>query len=122
MAKKFSRIKVLKLLCLAILFLAVSLGAVEALLLIDIGGIDFAVTFLLFYFAVIRDTIAFKYQCLKDDIRNFLDYVSGLYMFRPKIFLSHLSASGLIVAVTASVFFACVLWLPVIYLSSGVVA
>lgn len=116
---KFDRTTLLKFVCLIILLVALPLGAAELLFLVDLGGIDFAVTFLLVYFAIIRDAISYKYRNLKSGLNEFLVYASALYMFRPRVFVSHLSASSLIVAVTASVFFACLLWIPLIYVSSG---
>lgn len=116
---KFDRTTLLKFVCLIILLVALPLGAAELLFLVDLGGIDFAVTFLLVYFAIIRDAISYKYRNLKSGLNEILVYASALYMFRPRVFVSHLSASSLIVAVTASVFFACLLWIPLIYVSSG---
>lgn len=118
---KFDRTTLLKFVCLIILFVALFLGAAELVLLVDLGGIDFAVTFLLVYFVTIRDSISYKYRNLKSGLNELVVYASGLYMFRPRVFVSHLSASSLIVAVTASLFFAGLLWVPLIYVSSGLV-
>ena len=116
---KFDKTTLLKLLCLIVLLVALPLGAAELLFLVDLGGIDFAVTFLLVYFAMIRDVVSCRYRNFKYALNDFLVYVSSLYMFRPRVFVSHVSASSLIVVVTASVFFACLLWIPLIYVSSG---
>jgi len=111
----------LKSLVLLVLFTAILLGAVELVLLVDLGGIDFAVAFLLVYFAAIRDTIIYKVRVLKSEIDAAIDYLSELYIFQPKIFVSHVGASGIIVTFTCSVFLACLMWVPLIYVSSGFV-
>ncbi|MDO9319446.1 MAG: hypothetical protein Q7V56_14790 [Gammaproteobacteria bacterium] len=118
---KFDRTTLLKFVCLIILFVALFMGAAELVLLVDLGGIDFAVTFLLVYFATIRDAISYKYRNLKSGLNELIAYASGLYMFRQRVFVSYLSVSSLIVAMTASLFFACLLWVPLIYVSSGLV-
>ena len=116
---KFDRIALLKTVCLIILVAAIALGAVELIFLVDLGGLDFAVTFLLVYFATIRDTLIYKYRVLKSNIGEATIILSGLYVFQPKVFVSHASASGVLIALTCSVFLACLLWVPLIYLSSG---
>lgn len=115
---KLNRTNLLRLACLLILVIAVSFGAAELLLIVDLGGIEFAVTFLLAYFASIRQVLAFKYRMLKSDIRQFVEFLSELYMFRPKVFISHVSATGVLVALTCSVFLACLFWVPVVLASA----
>lgn len=116
---KFDRTTMLKLACLIILLVVVPFGAMELVFLVDLGGIDFAVTFLLVYFASIRDALIHRFHTIKSRLGVALVFLSGLYIFRPKVFVSHVSASGAILALTCSVFFACLLWLPLIYVSSG---
>lgn len=116
---KFDRTTLLRLVCLFILIVAMSMGAIELVFLVDLGGIDFAVAFLLVYFAAIRDTLIYKYRLFKSDIQEVIVSLSGLYIFQPKVFVSHALASGVLVALTCSVFLACLLWVPPICLSSG---
>lgn len=113
------RAALLKFICLIILIVAIFFGSVELVFLIDLGGLDFAVTFLFVYFASIRDTIIYKYRVLKSEIEEAIVFLSGLYIFQPKVFVSHASASGVLVALTCSVFLACLVWVPLIYVSSG---
>ncbi len=119
---KFDRTTFFRLVCLLILIAAMSMGAIELVFLVDLGGIDFAVAFLLVYFAAIRDTLIYKYQVLKSGIGEFFVYLSGLYIFQPKVFVSHALASGVLVALTCSVFLGCLLWVPPIYISSGFIS
>ncbi len=116
---QFDRNTLLKALVLVILILGIFLGATELVFLVDLGGIDFAVTFLLVYFASIRDILIFKFRVLKSEINEFTHYLSELYAFKPRIFISQASASGVLLALTCSVFLACLLWIPAIYLSLG---
>ncbi|PCH61540.1 MAG: hypothetical protein COC19_04670 [SAR86 cluster bacterium] len=116
---KLDRTSLLKLVCLIILIFAMFFGAVELIFLVDLGGIDFAVTFLLIYFASMRDALTYKFRLHKSNLRAALVYLSELYMFKPKIFVSHASAAGILVALTCSIFLACLVWVPLIYVSSG---
>lgn len=119
---KLDRTAVLKIVCLIILIVAIFMGAAELVLLVDLGGLDFAVTFLLVYFASIRDNIVYRYRAFKSNIKEAMIYFSALFIFQPKVFVSHASASGLLIAFTCSVFLACLLWVPLIYLSSGFIS
>jgi len=119
---KFDRVTLLKAICLIILVVAIAFGAIELIFLVDLGGLDFAVTFLLVYFASIRDTLIYKYRVFRSNIGEAIVILSGLYIFQPKVFVSHASASGVLIAVTCSVFLACLLWVPLIYVSSGFIA
>ncbi|MEQ9023168.1 MAG: hypothetical protein RLN82_10485, partial [Pseudomonadales bacterium] len=116
---KLDRKLILKSLVLFVLIAAIMMGAVELLFLIDLGGLDFAVTFLLVYFAAIRETITYKYRAFKSEISELIQYFAALYLFQPKVFVSHASASGVLVALSCSVLLACLLWIPLIYVSSG---
>ena len=119
MKLQFDRNTWLKALVLIILVLGMFLGATELVFLVDLGGIDFAITFLLVYFASIRDILIFKYRVLKSEINDLVCYMAELYAFKPKVFISHASASGVLLALTCSVFLACLMWVPAIYLSLG---
>ena len=116
---RFDRKLLLKSVLTLVVLGAILLGAVELVFLIDLGGMDFAVTFLLLYFAAIRDTLIYKTRILKSEIVSAIEYLSELYMFQPKVFVSHAGATGIIVSFSCSLFLACLLWLPLIYLSSG---
>ncbi|NKB33914.1 MAG: hypothetical protein GKR91_12520 [Pseudomonadales bacterium] len=115
---KFDKPTLLKIACLIILFVAIALGAVELLFLVDLGGIDFAVTFLLVYFASLRDSLIYKYRVLKSDFEKTITFLSELYIFQPKVFVSHASASAVLITLTSSVLLACLMWIPLIYISS----
>lgn len=118
---QLDRKSLLRSVVLVILIVAMLFGAAELVLLVDLGGLDFAVTFLLVYFAAIRDTIIYKYRILKSETGVAIKLLSQLYIFQPKVFLAHATASGLLVTLTCSVFLVCLMWVPLIYLSSGFV-
>ncbi|HAJ75840.1 MAG TPA: hypothetical protein DCM64_05245 [Gammaproteobacteria bacterium] len=94
----------------------------ELVFLIDIGGIDFAVTFLMLYLASTYNILMAKWNNFRSEFGGFILYLSQLYMFKPKVFVPHATASGLIVAFTCSLFLACLFWVPVMYVSSGFIA
>ena len=104
-----------------LLLLAILPFSFELIFLIDIGGIDFALTFLILYLGTFFNTLVEKSDNFKREVSRSVYFLAQLYMFRPRIFLSHATASGLVLAVTCSVFLACLLWIPAIYLSSSLI-
>lgn len=116
---EFNRKNLLRILCLFVLIVAISMGAIELVFLVDLGGIDFAVTFLMVYFATIRDTLIYKFRIVKSELDRTLIYLSELYLFKPRVFASHATASSVLILISGSVLFACLMWLPAIYLSSA---
>ncbi|MBQ15098.1 MAG: hypothetical protein CMQ17_11970 [Gammaproteobacteria bacterium] len=105
-----------------LLLLAVLPFSMELILLIDIGGIDFALTFLIFYLGATYNTLIVKLDNLKRDVSDFGFFISGLYMFKPRVFVPHATASGVLIVLTCSVFLTCLFWIPVMYVSSGFIA
>lgn len=115
---ELDRKTIIRIICLAIV-IALLPFSFELVFLIDIGGIDFAVTFLMLYLASIYNVLAVAWDNFKRELRGFIVFLSELYLFKPKVLLPHAAASGLIVAITCSLFLACLFWIPALYLSSG---
>jgi len=118
---RMDRKMLIRLGCL-LLLLAVLPFSMELILLIDIGGIDFALTFLIFYLGATYNTLIVKLDNLKRDVSDFGFFISGLYMFKPRVFVPHATASGVLIVLTCSVFLTCLFWIPVMYVSSGFIA
>lgn len=114
-----SRNRIIKTLMLVVLVIAILLGAFELAFLVDVAGLDFAITFLLAYFVAIRDSLVYRYRIVKSEFMATVAALSSLYLFRPRVFVSHATASGLLFTLTCSVLFACLIWLPLFYLSAG---
>ncbi|HJO10719.1 MAG TPA: hypothetical protein QGI39_01590, partial [Gammaproteobacteria bacterium] len=89
---RMDRKMLIRLGCL-LLLLAVLPFSMELILLIDIGGIDFALTFLIFYLGATYNTLIVKLDNLKRDVSDFGFFISGLYMFKPRVFVPHATAS-----------------------------
>jgi hypothetical protein len=112
------------LLRIACIFLVIALlpFSMELVLLIDIGGIDFAITFLMIYLASAYQYLLGRWFEFRKVLREFVLFTTELYMFKPKVFVSHASASGIIMAATCSLFLVCLFLIPVIYMSSVAIA
>lgn len=115
---KLDRKTLIRISCLLLLIMVLPFS-LELILLIDIGGIDFAVTFLMVYLGTIYNTIIVKLDTLKREVSSFLHFLAQLYIFKPRVFVSHATASGVVMALTCSVFLACLFWIPTIYVSSS---
>lgn len=105
-----------------ILILALLPFSFELAFLIDLGGIDFAVTFLMLFLATSYNVLLVKWDNFKRELSNSLVFLTQLYMFKPKVFVPHATASGLILTFTCSLFLVCLFWIPVIYVSSGFIS
>ena len=115
---KLDRKTLIRISCLLLLIMVLPFS-LELILLIDIGGIDFALTFLMVYLGTIYNTIVVKLDTLKREVSSFLQFLAQLYIFKPKVFVSHATASGVVIALTCSIFLACLFWIPTIYVSSS---
>ena len=118
---ELDRKTLIRIACIVLVIALLPFGP-ELVLLIDIGGIDFAVTFLMLYLATTYNILAAKWDNFKRELDLFIVFLSQLYMFKPKVLVPHAAASGLIVAFTCSLFLACLFWIPVMYVSSGFIA
>ncbi len=120
MKLRFNRETLVKIGCV-LLLMAVLPFAMELIFLIDVFGIEFTISFMFLYLGAMRDRLLLRVQELKQQFVCFMLFVTSLYMFQPKVFVSHSVASGIVISLTCSVLLAYVFWLPAIYLSSGFV-
>ena len=103
-----------------ILLIAILPFAVEFIFLIDVFGLEFAASFMFLYLGMMRDKFLLKLRSLKMDFNLFIISIAKMYLFQPKVFVSHSIGSGVIIALTCSVLLSCTLWIPAIYFSSGI--
>ena len=104
---------------IVLLVLAALPFSFELILLIDIGGLDLAITFMMLYLGTAYRQVVAKWDAFKQELRLFVRFVSELYMFQPRIFLPHVAASSIVVILTSSALLACLFWIPLMYVSSG---
>lgn len=112
----------LKKIAFVIIILAVAPFALEVVLLADVAGAEFAVLFLIYYlktdtYALIERQLEFKRSVLA-----VCSLIAELCCFRPRIMASHLAACSLLLLVTSSLLLSGRLWLPPLYLSSGLLS
>lgn len=104
---------------LILILIAILPFSMEMVLLIDIGGMDFALTFLLMYLSTFYNSVLVKWDNFKRELVYFTSFVASLYMFKPRVFVPHVAASSVIIAFTCSLLLACLFWIPVMYASTG---
>lgn len=104
---------------LILVLLAILPFSMEMVLLIDIGGIDFALSFLVIYLGTLYNTILVKWDAFKRELRYLVVFLGELYMFKPRVLVPHVAVSSIVVSVTCSLFLACLFWIPLMYVSSG---
>ena len=118
----FLRSIIIKTLLLAALILLVPYFApfaVEFILLIDFVGLE-ALIVLVFAYSktLMRAQIAQLHQIMENIKMTFV-LIAQLYIFKPRVYFLHATASSVLAVVACSVFLACAVWVPVIFISAG---
>ena len=91
----------------------------EFIIVADLMGLEALIVFLLAYGKSIVNAIHARISGLACHVKHTLLLVTELYMFKPKIYLGHVTASSLVLVVAGSVMCACMVWVPVMYMSAG---
>lgn len=93
--------------------------AFEFILVADFFGLEALILFLLYQFR--GAWVGLRHNLSEFGAHMIATFVllADCYLFQPKTYLSHTAGSSLIFAITCSVAFALALWIPAIYLSSG---
>lgn len=112
----------LKKILFILIILAVAPFALEIVLLADVAGAEFAVFFLFYYLKTTAYALLGRWLEFKRGAMAVISLLAELYFFRPKILASHLAASGFLLLLTSSLLFSCLMWLPPLYLSSGLLS
>lgn len=91
--------------------------AIDFIILADFMGLE---ALLVFLFACSRTTfvaIQSQFLELKSSISATASLVAKLQIFKPRIYLTHASASAVLAVFACSIFLACMVWLPVMVMS-----
>ena len=102
-----------------LIILAVAPFAFEVVLLADVAGAEFATFFLIYYLKTTAYIALERWLEFKRSVLAACALLAEMYCFRPRIMTSHLTASSLILVLTSSLLLSCLMWLPPLYLSSG---
>ena len=105
-----------------LIILAVAPFAFEVVLLADVARAEFAVFFLIYYLKTTAYIILQRWLEFKCSVFAACSLLAEMYCFRPRIMASHLAASSLILVLTSSLLLSCLMWLPPLYLRSGLLS
>lgn len=92
----------------------------EFIIVADLMGLEALIVFLFVYAKSVGNLLRFKLQRISQHISDTLRLLAELYMFKPKIYLSHATASSLVIICASSVMLACAVWLPVMMASAQI--
>ena len=92
--------------------------AIEFVILADFMGLEALLVFLFAYSKPILAAIHVRLSELKGSIAATAQLVVALPLFMPRIYISHATASSIFAVFACSIFLACVVWLPVMMLST----
>jgi len=112
----------LKKIFFVMIILAVAPFAMEVVLLADVAGAEFAVFFLVCYLKTTAYMIYERWLEFKRSMLAICALLSELYLFRPRVFATHLVSSSLLLMLTSSALLCCLMWLPPLYLSAGLLS
>lgn len=92
----------------------------EFIIVADLMGLEALIVFLFVYAKSVGNLLRFKLQRISQHISDTLRLLAELYMFKPKIYLSHATACSLVIICASSVMLACAVWLPVMMASAQI--
>lgn len=115
---KISQRTVIRITCL-IIFLLISPFAVEIVLLADIVGVEFAITFLFIYLGSYWTLIKQRGNRFKAACVESFDILSKIYVYRPKVYFTHVTVSSVFLILTGSVLLSTLVWVPAVLMSGS---
>lgn len=104
------------------IILAIAPFALEVVLLADVAGAEFAVLFAVYYLKSTAYIALERWLEFKRSVIAVCTLLAEFYFFRPRVIVSHLAASSLLLLLTSSLLLSCLMWLPPLYLSSGLLS
>lgn len=118
MKQKFDK-HFLKQVGFVLVFLALAPFSIEIVLIADVAGIEFAVTFMAVYYRAVFADLVERWWRFKNRFNERLGKLAELVLFQPRSYGLTATASCLIILLTGSTLVACSVWLPAMAMSSG---
>ncbi|MBO6564540.1 MAG: hypothetical protein JJ956_07340 [Pseudomonadales bacterium] len=118
MKQKFDK-HFLKQVGFVLVFLALAPFSIEIVLIADVAGIEFAVTFMAVYYRAVFADLVERWWRFKNRFSERLGKLAELVLFQPSSYGLTATASCLIIVLTGSTLVACSVWLPAMAMSSG---
>jgi len=95
--------------------------ALEFVLLADFMGLEALIVFLAISGKSMWRHLAFRFKALAQHIAETAILVAELYLFTPRVYLSHATASSLCLVLASSLILCCAVWIPPIIMSSQLI-
>jgi hypothetical protein len=108
-----------KMIGLVVLLLVLAPFLPEILLMADIVGLELAIAFLFYYLRSYWYLVLHFFRRLKTELVEVYWILVRCYLFRPKVYYSHVSVSLLILLVTGSTVVSMLIWAPAVLMSAG---
>jgi hypothetical protein len=112
-----AKIKILLIVALIIAAPYFAPFAIDFIILADFMGLEALLVFLFAYARPAFLAIQVRILDLKTSISATALLVAQLHICKPRIYISHASASAVLAVFACSIFLACVVWLPVMVMS-----
>lgn len=105
-----------------LIILAIAPFALEVVLLADVAGAEFAALFAIYYLKSTAYILLERWLEFKRSAAAVCTLLAETYIFRPRVVISHVAASSLLLLLTSSLLLSCLMWLPPLYLSFGLLS
>ncbi|PCI79348.1 MAG: hypothetical protein COB20_05010 [SAR86 cluster bacterium] len=119
---KFEKPVLIKLLIIGALLIIAPYAvpfSIEFVLMADLMGLEALVLFLIYQSRHAITALVEKLVEWRTHTVTVIILLASAYIFQPKVFLSHVAGSSIILLFACSFALAFALWVPAIYLSSG---
>ncbi len=118
MALEFNRDTLIRFASILLLIVILP-AAAELLFVLDVFGLEFTLSFMFLYLGYARERLVLWVTNLQREIGGFIMFIASLYLFQPRVLISHSIASSILISLTCSLMLATLFWLPAFYLSMG---
>lgn len=95
--------------------------ALEFVLVADFMGLEALIAFLAASGKYWWRILSLRLSALSQHMSETAALVAKLYLFKPRVYLSHATASGLCLVLASSVILFCVVWIPPMIMSSQII-
>lgn len=115
-----TKIKILLIVALVIAAPYFAPFAIDFIILADFMGLEALLVFLFAYARPAVVAIQSRFSEFKRNTTATILLLADLYIFKPRVYATHATASAVLAVFACSIFFACIVWLPAMTLSIAI--
>ncbi|MCO7224114.1 hypothetical protein [Pleionea sp. CnH1-48] len=117
----WKELSLIKKILIGTMIIVAAFFAPELMILIDVGGIDLAFGFLLYYYKPVIEWFKAKIDAIKAELQIARDIIVNSALSRPKVFTLNTAYCSICLLVTGSLLFSFSFFLPALMVSGAYV-